>query len=1450
MHINNTEPAQMLPRGVNSSTPLSDDILIIYPASAPSYQRLTEKLAGIIKQFTGRSPQQTIDIEILPKKSSVLSPVLRNRTLVLLGNLNNNRTIWPLYARYYCATDAVYPGGDGYDLRTLVNPYGTRKNILLLGGSSSQGVARGVDRLAATLEDQANRQPMAVPFLLEVVLDNDLARNLTAWPATPLNAEIPQPGSGHSKALGATEGLLRAIGAYGSMYAWTGDRRYADYAVRCLKSLNAACSGTYGDWHYLAERFIRALPWLNASGLLEPQNVHQTDQLIFGTLLGTQDMWWRMRCGGLPLGHRHQGKGTFEFLLAARYLVEQANPNPAARILCERWMEECYQFLDALVEAEGDDQDDESTLNNLATLTRYALGEERLHYFMSGSARRVAERAIVLHDSMGAGAGQGGYAEGQPGAAYYQQEATTQVAAAAWFYQDGSLKWILNSIPNLNQPLRLGFLGFTPLFIHNFATGDELPEEVPSSYTGLSILPVSEYMYELNKNPPEHYEPAGHSVNAPETWMLGEGIGKVNRPLRHLFNKIVMRSGFEPTAAYLLLQGYQGGFRWQGHLQAANCIVRFSQAGHLFLVQNTSRHAIYHKNGVFVNNGLNTDTVPPFAEILAHADLPRISYSATRLSEYHNTHWARHIFWHKGDPDFFVVVDTVDILTEDIYSLTCTWRTPGSASLNDRTWIAEQGNSRFTLQAGRPVKAFSAVEEDQGAVIPTVLRQVQKGQFQAGERCIFQNLFFVRPRTAAPDVELRALLDGQALVIQSEKPFAWYTINASKSIPAIFGIEARAASAWVSPHELLFSSISSLSFLEPAWRIESEKPIGIHLDLLASMMTLWIDSPANLPISTTLQMEGDYSKMVVLPGERISLPVPHALCKAITGTIETGLKDLFYSFKDEVNESLTTREMSISPQLLPYWSFSGWPLTHERIRNMTVRATPRPLDGFAEQLIDGVLPEMRETWKQWPPADEYLIELSFPEETAINHLIIIGDSDRDPTLHRFHQLPEGIIAEASNDGFQEDKRACQVEKQSSFRNFRRYRDVTDRMEMFQANVGQKVHQIRLRIPSSQSSGPLVLHEVEVYGSGLALPPIRHLQAVDLDGDGVREILASSQAGELAAISQEGKLLWKTDLRSEIGHLSSHDLDGKRNQKICVGLSGGELTILTPDGNIERSAPLAESFRGRGDSAFGWLHNVNSLAVWHRGEDGRASLVVGGYASIAFLDPDLNVIGHSWADGAWQTDILPIAADESNSGNLWVRNGWNHGICVYDAPQTSGPSNSNLIFGGIRQPMFRALQKVIPFVTGRSLAFERLGSDRILAAAEMGFGVLSIDRQQWIWKHEGGIPLTACTAVRDPDGAQDLVYTTSADGFLSAWDLTSGAPVRKQLFGDRITCLGVFPPSGRLAVGMRNSLQLLDSSWRHLATNIGEVQQLVVPNRNTIVTAENGRIRAFRYEMEE
>src|SRR5258706_15354273 len=104
----------MLPRQLQRDMPLvragQSPAAIVYPHADPDYARLAEELGGLIGRYGGAAPELIPDDRIIPARQIPLPELFRHRPLILLGNLNTNRLVAQYYARYYCATDALYPG--------------------------------------------------------------------------------------------------------------------------------------------------------------------------------------------------------------------------------------------------------------------------------------------------------------------------------------------------------------------------------------------------------------------------------------------------------------------------------------------------------------------------------------------------------------------------------------------------------------------------------------------------------------------------------------------------------------------------------------------------------------------------------------------------------------------------------------------------------------------------------------------------------------------------------------------------------------------------------------------------------------------------------------------------------------------------------------------------------------------------------------------------------------------------------------------------------------------------------------------------------------------------------------------------------------------------------------------------------------------------------------------
>lgn len=1401
---------------------------IVYPGRFVGYQEVAQQLADAIQQHAGVQPALIADTELLPQRNSRLPDRYRQQPLILLGSLNTNRAIAPLYARYLCATDATYPGPGGREVRVLVNPYGTQTNSVLLGGSDLEGVNRSVERLIELIGDQNGE--LTLPYTLEVSLAPALARRFADWPFARLDAPIPEAGAE----------LLNYIGMHAILYAWTGDLRHAEYSRDCLMTMNRLYPHSYGDWHYGIEKLVRALPWLVASGALFGDDLRQTEERLLNNAIGSQDMWWRRRDGRPPLGHRHHGKGTFAFYLQASYLLHHARCNDAAQALCRQWMAECRAFLDALAQARIDDQDDESTLNNLSTLIWYALGEERFDLFESGNARLMAHRAIAVHDNQGAGAGVEGYGEGLPGAMYLHQEAGVLVAASAFYYSDPQLKWVRLNLPHMETPLRWDGWSLSPAFMHKFDTGDELPAETPDRLIGLNRLPISPYQMEIMRNPPIRIQPRGHFVEAPETWQMQGGVGPTKLDEQRAFEKLVLRGGFKREDPYLLLQGYQGGYRWQGSMHAANAIVRFAQHGHIWLIQNTDRQSYLHKNGVLVSDGFNNTLISPVAEWLTVSDFPTAALSATRVNEHHHAAWTRCLFWSKRGDGWFVVMDDIQTRQAGAYAFICTWRTPAFARLDGQQWSVRQGEHIFRIAWDGLSMVNSEEQGEQGAASPFVLRQTQAGEYPAGAHATFHNLFYSRPVEQDQSLRLVSRAPREALVLEEENVAAWCAIAPRADGTGFPGLTIQSALALVETDSIALAGATLLRIDSAECQIQSDRPVGLCVDLRARRLSTKPDTPDSAGAHVRIRIADTRYNLEFATEEPQAVELPESTCHSIRDVLQRGLRAITPE-PAQPAPIVTTQPVAATAN----WVFDDWRPVRERIRNLQVTADPAPLDGYADQLIDAVTPEWRTLTAQWPDAPHYDIRInignSLDSEPVIDSIRLVGDSPKAPTLRVYRPLPKGISAAVSSDGFAADRRLCDQPFTEETRIHRRFTHFEDHLQALRIPVQQPARGIHIHVPRPDDGGPLVLHEIEVFGERLIPARVATLLTADLNADGDEEIIATNTAHELIVLDTKGSLLWRWASDSPITHATTHDLDGNGQQQVCVGTLARNLLIFNPDGGLRQTITLAAFDSRAREILMGQMQAVNGSVIWRRDEQGRGCLALGCYGLIVFLDADGNMSGHSFFDGSWVKDMLAVPGRHGE--DLWTRSRWFHGINIYLGRADAQPSGATLMLGGAAQPLFRACSRVIPFSTGDSVKFELIehgGARYVLTANESGFGVLSATRQNWEWKIEGGTPLTACHTSGLHSPSPEII-TGGADGFIAAYGLLDGRPRRQACLGAPVVEIAD-DESGRLWVATRDRLVALDHRWQTIASRSIAVDiARALPNYRALIAQPSGRL---------
>ncbi|MGD9496873.1 MAG: hypothetical protein AB7Y46_11275 [Armatimonadota bacterium] len=166
------------------------------------------------------------DDEVCPERLGPVGEPWRQTNLIIVGNLDANRAILPLYALFLCGADSVYPGGDGHELRTVSNPWGTGRNAIVVGGSSVEGMRAAAQALLGALP-AGQEGTVVLPRLLETM---------------PGGAQVAAFASAAARAGGqglpSSQAEISRFWEAANSYHWTGDPRWAEVAGERMRFFN------------------------------------------------------------------------------------------------------------------------------------------------------------------------------------------------------------------------------------------------------------------------------------------------------------------------------------------------------------------------------------------------------------------------------------------------------------------------------------------------------------------------------------------------------------------------------------------------------------------------------------------------------------------------------------------------------------------------------------------------------------------------------------------------------------------------------------------------------------------------------------------------------------------------------------------------------------------------------------------------------------------------------------------------------------------------------------------------------------------------------------------------------------------------------------------------------------------------------------------------------------
>ena len=125
--------------------------------------------------IVGNKDLAKILVNAIKTKTGVTIPVAEKDpgkgNVITIGNRDRNDFVCSLYNWHYTLLDAKYPGKGGYEVRSLHNPFGNKRNFILCGGSDAAGDKMAVERLAAKIKALPAGKNLKLGYLADVKLD-------------------------------------------------------------------------------------------------------------------------------------------------------------------------------------------------------------------------------------------------------------------------------------------------------------------------------------------------------------------------------------------------------------------------------------------------------------------------------------------------------------------------------------------------------------------------------------------------------------------------------------------------------------------------------------------------------------------------------------------------------------------------------------------------------------------------------------------------------------------------------------------------------------------------------------------------------------------------------------------------------------------------------------------------------------------------------------------------------------------------------------------------------------------------------------------------------------------------------------------------------------------------------------------------------------------------------
>jgi len=861
-------------------TPLvADGRAVAAIVTSSKYRDLAGKLQSHIRELTGADVPVLDDASLADAQGRWNSDGIarRGESLIALGNFETNLLLPLLYARFYTAVDAYYPGKDGHALHTIHDPWGNGHNIVVVGGSDDDGVRAAVEALLAELSKRPASKDLSLPRLMQLKPSPALLKQMTSLRRNPDEKAIAQAVEKAREAFarGQHTGVTVNLYEAGFNYFHSGNEGYAELfkrLARLMIEIYRSEPTTYGGpWGMDAD--FNSMQVIAAWNLVEESPAFTEAERLEVTRIIAEYACYLEKFGGFQgasrqhVRHNHNTFPALGLLFAADYFGKYYRVAEAAHWLAEA--DACFRPQALSFKAQEDSNGYQWL--TVGHLTRYALARPDHTYFATGNARRTMDLAVATMDNLGYQS-----AFGDVGGWRGWASEVPLWTVGAWYFREPAFRWAVEQ-ERATQPyarIRIG--------------GNEtasLSPSAPTGFDGTRVFPMERMFYDY------WGPPATNGVE--KLWLA---------PLEQTYEKVSFRGGFDPQQSYLLLDGIGCG----GHRHYdGNSLVRYSERGREWFADGDYIKALpkFHTSVLIFRDG-QSSTLPPFCALEAHADLPNAGFARSTVRDYGTANWSRNLIWLKGR--CFVAIDSLKARAADEYSFRTVWHTLGEPKIEGSRFTIEQNGERCVIENldGARLKLtddellgknWSGYTNAQPVI--RILQQITGRKMKVGESHHFLNVFGATAFTSAraSDTSVLVTAGGETTLVG---------VTDGKRTIVAPGIETDAALFALRPHGFSLAKATTL---------------------VASGRTLF---RASAPVA--VEFDGERGHVVVQSSARVSV----ALMSQDEREVSPGRQEFTVSSsmtiplpKAAPAKAKATAAGARAPQFPVRWKFSGAPFT-------------------------------------------------------------------------------------------------------------------------------------------------------------------------------------------------------------------------------------------------------------------------------------------------------------------------------------------------------------------------------------------------------------------------------------------------------------------------------------------------------------------------------------------